>query len=238
MKELFEDRYSNLYVTGMADYVQFSYEELWERAHTIAVITPLDELSVENSYGISDSGDCFYNAHSIRAVQALTFYKNSKGYSENFEVVEVCAMLDDGSVVGMENCYPMYKGETYLVFLGDSGWGYPIVLSADNGKFDLTNLRLNLSSRQPLLAKAMMDMELLSMARSADEALSYFGEAVYLTDNRSNDYEFLSAAYEWETMLLSSSYTAENMELSIEYAKTDTGYLYRIGEFIFEVRIG
>ena len=98
MRELFESRYPNVYCSGMADYVQFTYDELWAEAHTIAVVTPVDVLSTENSYGIAESGDRFYNAHSVRELEAITFFKNSRELNDVFEIVETCAMLNDDAL--------------------------------------------------------------------------------------------------------------------------------------------
>ena len=35
-------------------------------------------------------------------------------------------------------------------------------------------------------------------------------------------------------MTVKSQYTAKNMEQTVEYARTETGYLYHVGEYIFE----
>ena len=183
MYELYNLKYPSFRFSSTADYAQFDYSELWREAHTIALVTPEDVLSEENSRGITASGDRFYDAHSVRTVRALRFFKNEHGYPESFSMVEECAMLEDGSVVGMDECYPMQKGDVYLVFLGSSGWNKPIVISADNGKFDLTNLRLNNAYRQPLIVGALMDMDLLAKPAAPGEALERFPAAEYLTDS-------------------------------------------------------
>ena len=54
MTELFNKKYSSYRMVSNADYMQYTYDELLARAHTIALVTPLDELTPENSYGITD----------------------------------------------------------------------------------------------------------------------------------------------------------------------------------------
>lgn len=241
MYELYNMKYPSFRFTCMADYAQFDYQGLWKRAHTIALVTPEDELTQENSRGISETGDRFYNAHSVRTVRALQFYKNEREYEETFQMVEECAMLADGSVVGMDESYPMQKGDVYLVFLCESGWGYPIIVSADNGKFDLTNLRLNNARRQPLIAGALMDLGLMPMARSRSEALEYFPLAKYVIDNGSSYYEeeynALYNAHRWQTMEIRADDTLPAMTLTVEYAQTEDGYLYHVGNRILSATV-
>ena len=246
MKDLFRYKYPAYRVSGMADYAQYTYEGLWRSAYIIALVTPMDELTPENSFGISDTGDRFYEAHSIRRVRALTFYKNDWNYDDEFEMAEYCAMLSDGSVVGMEDSYPMQMGEEYLVFLTWSGLGYPIIISEDNGKFDLTNLRLNHAYRQPLIAQAVQDQQLDTRAvvqsgdTEAEQARACFLDAEYVADN--NDpydpeskqlFHQLVEENEWNELRFTTDYTRRSMRLTVEYAVTEDGYLYRMGNEIY-----
>mgnify|MGYP007070023742 CR=1 FL=1 len=134
-KEYYQQEYANIAISGSANYMVFDSRLLMQQAHTIAIVTPLDALTTENSYGISSSGDLYYNAHSIRKVQVIQVFKNEKNYDDTIEIAEKCVLLEDGTLVMDEYCYPMQVGNYYLVFLTNSGLGYPLTLSADNGKF-------------------------------------------------------------------------------------------------------
>lgn len=65
MYELYNLKYPSFRFSCMADFAQYDYQGLWRVAHTIALVTPEDELIQENSRGISETGDRFYNAHSV-----------------------------------------------------------------------------------------------------------------------------------------------------------------------------
>ena len=235
MYELYSLKYPSIRVGSNLDYIQYDYQGLWRVAHTIALVTPEDELTQENSSGVSEDGRRVYGARSERRVKALRFFKNERNFEECFSFVEKWAMLADGSVVGMDESYPMQKGDVYLVFLCNSGWGYPIIVSADNGKFDLTNLRLNNADRQPLIAGALMDLGLMPMARSRSEALEYFPSAKYRIDNSSyneTEYNALYNAHRWQTMEIRADDTLPVMTLTVEYAQTEGGYLYHMDDLI------
>ena len=228
MNELFEGIYGTVRLSGMADYAQFDYPGLMDRAHTVALVTPLDELTAENSFGVSESGDKFYNIHSIRQVKVLKYFKNENSFGDTMELAEKCVLLPDGTLVHEEACYPMQKGDTYLVFLINSGYGKPLAISADNGKFDLSNLRLN--NRLPLVAQALTDLGLaqkseVSEAFADAQAVSWSGEESYSQFKNISD---------WNTAVFTTEYTKKGFELPLEYTNKNGEYAFRLGEYIYK----
>lgn len=235
MRELFLDIYTDVQLSGMCNYLQFNYAELTSWAHTIAVVTPLDDLTTENSYGISESGDRFYNAHSVREVQLVEVFKNEKGYKDTMKIAEKCVVLEDGTLVAEEACYPMQRGDYYLVFLFNSGYGYPLSLSADNGKYDLTHLRLN--NRQHLLVEMLYDLGLAESAglraRNMD-FLADFTKPHALCYKDGADYASLDARTDWSSLPLTTRYTDSGMTINLEYAENTEGIMAKLGDYIYQ----
>ncbi len=235
MQELFLDIYPDVRVSGMCNYMQFNYDELTNWAHTIAVVTPLDDLTAENSYGISEDGDRFFNAHSVREVQLVEVFKNEKGYKDTMRIAEKCVVLEDGTLVAEEACYPMQRGDYYLVFLTDSGYGYPLSLSADNGKYDLTHLRLN--NRPQLLVEMLYDLGLAGgtgvLSRSMDILTDFTApECLWYVEEES--YSALDARTDWQSVTLTTPYTDSNMTIDFVYAANPTGMLAKLGDCIYK----
>ena len=214
--ELTSKRYSKVALSGMADYSQWDFEGLMGYAHTVALVTPVDELSPDNSFGIEESGDKYHKAYSVRKVEVIEYYKNEKNYGDTFEMAEKCVMLNDGTLVMKEDCYPMEKGDCYLVFLIDSGYGgYPLSISADNGKIDLTYLSLN--TRKSLAAEALLEFDLLE---PTPELTKEQLEETFV------DFSSSRMGTEYYPVVLSTSYTKKGMELELEYTITDYGKLF------------
>ena len=123
MREMMEQLYPHVSMSGMSDYAVFDYDGLMNRAHTVALVTPLDDLTKENTFGVSESGDRYYAIHSVREVQVIQYFKNEKNFGETFTMAEKCGLTDvqeiptesgdiqvTGGLVMEENCYPMQKG--------------------------------------------------------------------------------------------------------------------------------
>ncbi|MBR6311700.1 MAG: hypothetical protein IKR51_01835 [Oscillospiraceae bacterium] len=121
-------------------------------ADIIAIVTPLDDLTAEASYAgpryLGPDGQfvTFDNVHgsihSYRKVKVIKYFRDEKGLGDTFTLCEECALSNEGVLVTGENYYPMLRGCTYLVGLGDRGLGKPAVLFYES-KIDLTHLSFN-----------------------------------------------------------------------------------------------
>ena len=147
MREFMESIYPKMIQVGFgAERMIYRYDDdtLWNNAHTIALVTPMDELTVENSHIINKWGTprAFFSRRQVRVIE---FFKNEEDYENEFMMAELCVLLEDGTLVYKETCYPMQKGDYYLVFLAKSGYlSSPAVpLGYGEGKYDITNLHLN-----------------------------------------------------------------------------------------------
>ena len=68
MRDFVESQYASVRVSGMGDYFQHNYQELMEEAQVVAVVKSIDDLTVGNSFGISETGDMFFYAFSLREI--------------------------------------------------------------------------------------------------------------------------------------------------------------------------
>ena len=155
-EDYYRSIYPNIQGSGLiVELAQFGFSDLLHYAETVAVVTPLDELTADNTFGIS--GKRYDNIHSLRRVKALQYFKNEQGYGDSFEMTEFCGLLEDGTLVMTEDCWPMQRGVVYLVFL--RGRQHPAPVSACNGKFDLTHLELNCSQHAQVLLTALLELD-------------------------------------------------------------------------------
>ena len=229
MKEYYQSKYASIRGVGMADYMQYTYPELFRHAQTVAVVTPVDELTAENTFGIAKSGDIFYNLHSVRRVKALKYFKNENEYGDTFEMAEECGLLENGTLVRMEDWWPMQKGDAYLVFLRESGFGYPLCISACNGKFDLTHLDLNCWDHSQVLLKALLELDLLtedSVRQAEDDLLrkAAFGKGVYWPEDA--EHAAREAAIPWKSCKLYTQWTDRSYPLILRYGEDEEGPIY------------
>ena len=229
LKEYYGSKYPAIRSAGMADFMQYSYGELFSHAQTVAVVTPADELTAENTFGVAKSGDIYYNLHSVRKVKALEYFKNEKEYGDTFEMAEECGLLANGTMVKLEDCWPMQKGDVYLVFLKESGFDYPLAISACNGKFDLTHLDLNCRDHSEVLFRALLDLDLLTekSVRQAGEAL--LRKAAYARPvNWPKDEERAAgeAAIRWRSCKLYTKWTDRSYPLNLRCGDDEDGPIY------------
>ena len=234
MMDLYNEIYPSFMVSTLSDYAQLDYDQLLFSAQTIALVEAADELTVDNSFGIGKSGDVFYNAYSIRNVDALRYYKNEKEFGKSFEVIQECVCLEDGSVVAKDSYYPMLKNNTYLLFLDDSNYyRYPIQISADNGAFNLTYLRL--SMRLQLITEALYKLGLLILPTKDDTIVTSFIDSslVMGTGYSDEEYDSFYNSKDWTSIELSTEYTYKDMVIQLKYLETDEGYLFRVGNLIY-----
>jgi len=230
IQDYYQARYPAIRSSGMADFVQYDYSDLFRYAHTVAVVTPLDELSVENTFGIAERGDRYYNIHSIREVKVLAYFKNEREYGDTVELAEECGVLEDGTLVMLEDCWPMQKGDTYLVFLCNSGFGYPLSVSACNGKFDLTHLDLNCAEHSRILLTALLKLELLtekSLRRAGKDLLEAVNSASPVYWPKDEEHLAKEAGIKWKTYELYTPWTDRNYPLMIKCGTDEEGVIYR-----------
>ena len=236
MSEYYLDKYEKIKVSGMSDYAQYDYDMLYNRAHTVAIVTPAEALSTENSYGISADGDRYYNAHSVRTFQVAEYFKNEHNYGETIEIAEKCVLLEDGTIVMEENCYPMEMGHSYLIFLINSGYGHPLSISANNGYFDLNLLSLN--DYKIVLIHALYGLNLIetnSRSRAAtSETFETLEEAETVYGSADAGFAPLDASMSWETISIDTEYTDSGYELKLYYDDTGDETYYKCGEFIYK----
>ena len=199
-KELFLSRYEDIRVRGFVEFPALDFEELMAQAHTVAIVTPTDDLSAENSRYID----------SVRTVRAVAWFKNEKNFGDTFEIAEYCVCLDDGTlVISDESCFPMERGDYYLVFL-HTAHGVPMALGADNGKFDLTHLRLN-DAHTGTMLQALLGLDLLQGRPRALRAAED-----YLASVDCSEAEPLPLGG-WKTARLTTKWTQPGYELELKY---------------------
>lgn len=234
MEDLCKQMYSSFNNSDLADYAQFDYDGLYYCAETIALATAADDLTAENSKGIAESGDRYHYAHSVRNVDVLHYYKNEQEYGSSLDIVEECVMNERGTVIAKVYYYPLLKGSTYLLFLGFSSYyGYPVSLSADNGTFNLTYLRLN--SRTQVITEALYSLDLLKFKPKYKEAVEAFiaSQLVMGTGYALEEYDKYYDSKNWGKITLSTEYTYDDMAIELGYKQLDNGYLFRVGNLIY-----
>lgn len=233
----FEDYYHALYPTvrtgGILEYgtIYEKYYDLRIKVHTIAVVTPLDELTRENTFSVS-SGNRYSGGYSVRKVRVLKYFKNANEYGEVFELAEECGLAEDGSLVMQENCWPMQKGDVYLVFLDDSYVvrEYPTPFRGCNGKFDLTHLNLNCAEHSRILLTALLKLDLLtkkSLRRPGKDLLEAVDSARDVYWPKDEEHLAKEAEITWQTYELYTPWTDRNYPLTIECGTDEEGAVYR-----------
>ena len=233
----FEDYVHALYPTvrtgGILEYATAyeKYTSLRAKAHTIAVVTPLDELTGENTFAVS-SGKRYTGGYSVRKVRVLKYFKNAKEYGEEFEMAEECGLAEDGTLVMQENCWPMQKGDVYLVFLDDSYnvRKYPTPIRGCNGRFDLTHLELNCAEYSRSLLTALLKLDLLtkkSLRRAGKDLLEAVDSASPVYWPKDEEHLAKEAEIKWKTYELYTPWTDRNYPLTIECGTDEEGAIYR-----------
>ena len=225
MREFIESQYDSVREAGMGDYFQYDYPELMEEAQVVAVVKSVDDLTVENSFGVSEKGDVLFAAFSLREVEVIESLKGNVTPGESIEVAEKCVLLENGMMVASESCYPMRKGDYYLLFLSPSGYsGSPLLpISADNGKCDLTNLYLNPDGRKALFIEACSDLllketEPLKLDRMFQDEIA----EKQITEEEN-----------WESRMFTTPYTDKENGIEISWKAENGETIYRIGNSYF-----
>ena len=225
-EDYYRSIYPNIQGSGLiVELAQFGFADLFHYAETVAVVTPLDKLTADNTFGIS--GKRYDNVHSLRRVKALQYFKNEQGYGESFEMTELCGLLEDGTLVMTEDCWPMEPGVIYLVFL--RGKHHPAPVSACNGKYDLTHLELNCPQHAQVLLSALLELDLLTKksVRRAGQDLLYAALAadpVYWPEDE--EHIARENAVKWRSFALFTPWTDKDYPLTIKYGADEEGALY------------
>ena len=215
LKDLYLARYGDIRVRGFVDFAVFDYDELMAQAHTVAIVTPTDDLTAENSF--SD--------RSVRTVRAVAWFKNEKDYGDTFAIAEYCACLDDGTlVVNDESCFPMQKGDYYLVFL-HTAHGHAMPLAGDNGKFDLSHLCLNDNHAWTML-RALSELDLLQGSPRALRAAAGCLNAVLGPGDKP------PPSSGWKTARLTTKWTLPGYELELQFDEENG--LYRLNGLVYQ----
>ena len=225
-EDYYRSIYPNIQGSGLiVELAQFGFSDLLHYAETVAVVTPLDELTADNTFGIS--GKRYDNVHSLRRVKALQYFKNEQGYGDSFEMTEFCGLLEDGTLVMTEDCWPMQPGDVYLVFL--QGKRQPAPISACNGKYDLTHLELNCGQHAKVLLSALLELDLLtekSLKRAGQDLLYAVRAAdpVYWPEDKAHSDR--ENAVKWRSFTLFTPWTDKDYPLTIKYGVDEEGALY------------
>ena len=256
LAEYYEGIYGDVRQVSISDYAQYDYKGLYARAAVVAIVTPLDDLTTENTFEWGDK-DILLETYSVREVKAVKIYKNIWELGNKFQIAEYCGIAENGTMIMKDSEYPMQKGSDYLVFFCESGLDYPIVISADNGKFDLTHLSLN--THKEVLVDALFDLGLADTGghdEIAKQAISsakmLFGDLeeingmlaqggkwypqwkLYALSSYKEDLgkaerdELLRRTAEWDSFVLTTKYTDKAYAIKIAYSDEGAGKIYRI----------
>ncbi len=237
MEELVRRYYPNSKQAGMSDYVQFDFDQLFERADTVAIVTPVNQLSAEDSSIVGDevTGNAYYAMYSTREVKAMKYFKNNKNYSDSFEMGEHCILTKEGHLIYNEGAYPMIEGSYYLVFLTDSYLpnSLPFAMSVDNGLIDLSHL--SISTRKGIAAKSVISFFDVDIPDNLKKAILL---SDYLYTENVNQYnqilEVSKDLFDNNTYTLETGYEAPGYELVVSGFKQEDGsWLIKIGDTLF-----
>ena len=145
----------------------YSFGALYLRSDVVAIVTPLDDLTAEASYGTrrSNDGSAIYTfvnidetIHSYREVKAVKYFKNDLELGETFTMYDECALSAEGALAANEHDYPMLRGSYYLVCLYRWGGHNISVVSGYQAKMDLTHLTFNYDRKMTRAALYGLDL--------------------------------------------------------------------------------
>lgn len=149
-----------------ATHQEFNYEDLKDASPVIALVRVQDDLDASNSV-------IYYNENSPaiegffgrRQVEVLEYYKDERNLGNNISIIEPAVITDDNEYIHAEEYEKMDKDKTYIVFLSDeTASGELSILSANNGKIDVSNLSQN--EYKEIAIKSLLEFE------SSDEDIS------------------------------------------------------------------
>ena len=128
-----EPEYRIISISG--SYRTFNYNELKEEASVIALVTPVDDLTRQNSTVILGEYGELVSYYAFRELEVITYFKENEGDTpDTIGIVESAALTAENEYIQPEGYDFMQKGQRYIVFLTPSNLdGIPIVISAGNG---------------------------------------------------------------------------------------------------------
>lgn len=157
-------------ITTQPLYKSYEYEALKDYVHTIALVTPTDELTTKNSLIKYNSDNTISDYYSLRNVKVEKFFKNEKGFTDKLQIAERCALTKNNEYIHPEDYESMKSGHKYIVFLSDTtDKSYPIIASLNNGKVDLDNFKSN--KRMDIAIKSLVEWDLDNVSKDFKEGI-------------------------------------------------------------------
>ncbi len=242
MDEWIHKEFSPVVRIEQDDDLHMNFEGLMRGAAVIALVTPVDDVSEERTRLIHPSGLTGSHVYSLRTVRVLKYFKNEGNWNETFTMAELCGLAkikesdERPSLILLGNNFPMALGNTYLVFLqATSLYVYPMTLDNTNSTFHLDILKLNVEL--DICIQSLYQLGLLTGAATespAKEALDAFCQSKRFLRSSSEQAVPYLALDGWESISIDTEYTALFMEATLWYLETETGYLFRLGELLYE----
>ena len=145
----------------------YGFGPLFLQSDVVAIVTPLDDLTAEASYGTrrSNDGSVIYTfaniddrIHSYREVKVVKYFKNDLELGDTFTMFDECALSVEGALAANEHDYPMLRGSYYLVCLHRWGDNNISPVSGYQAKMDLTHLTFNYDRKMTRAALYGLDL--------------------------------------------------------------------------------
>lgn len=217
-------------VTGMANEHQFAYDEMLSAADIAVIARSADGLSEKNSvvreaYNEADGTAYVQRYFSVRQAEILTDIKNETADNKLISVDQECAKLSPDKYVAYDGCYPMIKGDVYALFMLKNKEldAVYVPLCTDNGLLNLSYLKLN--RRVDLAAMTAVDMFETDFPQELKEAYLKSKHPGNLLPEETLIPVFEDNVYPWHSVEVTTPYTEEGMEITVEYTEAD-GILY------------
>lgn len=219
----------NYTVVAMASELQFTYTSMVNAADTIVIAQVADQLTEDNSvitqkYREKNKSTYVSDFYSVRQVEPL---KTVKGNADNLLIQQECAKLTTDKVVTYDACYPMIKGDVYALFTvkQEETNNINVPFSTDNGILNLSYLKLN--RRADLAAMTAVDLFETGFPKELETAFLKSRHPGNLVDEDILIPIFEDNAYRWNSVVVTTPYTENGMELSVEYTMVDGVYYFR-----------
>lgn len=216
-------------VTAMASELQLTYISMVNAADTIVIAQASDQLTAENSvitqkYREKNNSTYVSDFYSVRQVEPL---KTIRGDANNLLIQQECAKLTTDKVVAYDGCYPLVKGDVYALFAvrQEETDNINVPFSTDNGILNLSYLKLN--RRADLAAMTAVDLFETEFPKELETAFLKSRHPGNLVDEDILIPIFEDNAYRWNSVVVTTPYTENGMELSVEYTMVDGVYYFR-----------
>lgn len=126
-------------------YEKFDYKELKKEALVIALIKVQDDLTPDNSTILSNGNTSdIAGFYGTRSVKVIKYFKNRINTSKNLSIIEPSIITEKNEYIRTEGYEKMEKNKHYIVFLSNDNASNKLsLLSANNGKIDISSLKKN-----------------------------------------------------------------------------------------------